>query len=90
MVRDQGVEPSTIMLHIEDGSTLQDRTFHAETRYQGRSISQTRTFHDNASYHGWFGIQGLEPSTLRLNITDGPYLRSEPSTLKVDFVDSSM
>ena len=57
MVRDQGVEPSTIMLHIEDGSTLQDRTFHAETRYQGRSISQTRTFHDNASYHGWFSIQ---------------------------------
>ena len=33
---------------------------------------------------------GVEPSTLRLNITDGPYLRCEPSTLKADIVDGSM
>ena len=32
---------------------------------------------------------GVEPSTLRLDITDGPYLRSEPSTLKADIVDGS-
>ena len=44
--------PSMLMLHIADGSFIQDRTFHAETRYHGRSISQKRTIHDNASYHG--------------------------------------
>ena len=33
---------------------------------------------------------GLEPYTLSLNIADGPYLRSEPSMLKADIVDSSM
>ena len=32
-------------------------TFHAETQYHGRSISQKRTFHANAPYHGWFSIQ---------------------------------
>ena len=34
-------------------------------------------------------VSVLEPSTLRLNITDGSYLRREPSTLKADIVDSS-
>ena len=32
----------------------------------------------------------VEPSTLRLNITDSPYLRREPSTLKADIEDGSM
>ena len=35
-------------------------------------------------------VSGLEPSTLRLNIADGPCLRSEPSTLKADIVDGSI
>ena len=29
-------EPSTLMLHIADGSILQDRTFHAKGRYRGQ------------------------------------------------------
>ena len=33
-------------------------TFHAETQYHGRSMSQKRTFHANAPYRGWFGVQG--------------------------------
>ena len=33
---------------------------------------------------------GVEPSTLRLDITDGPYLRSEPSTLMLHIVDGSI
>ena len=33
---------------------------------------------------------GLEPSTLRLDITDGPYLRNEPSTLMLHIVDGSI
>ena len=37
-----------------DSSGISVGTFHAETQYRGRSISQTRTFHVNASYHGQF------------------------------------
>ena len=33
---------------------------------------------------------GVEPSTLRLDITDGPHLRREPSTLKANIEDGSM
>ena len=33
---------------------------------------------------------GVEPSTLRLNITDGPYLRSGPSMLMLLIADGSM
>ena len=32
----------------------------------------------------------VEPSTLRLNITDGPYLRSAPSMLMPHFADGSI
>ena len=34
-------------------------------------------------------VSVLEPSTLRLDITDGPYLRSEPSMLMLHIADSS-
>lgn len=34
-------------------------------------------------------ISVLEPSTLRLNITDGPYLRSGPSMLMLHIADGS-
>ena len=37
MVRDSRVEPSTVDADIEDGSILQDRTFHAKGRYRGQS-----------------------------------------------------
>ena len=33
---------------------------------------------------------GVEPSTLRLNIADGPYLRREPSMLMIHFADGSI
>ena len=36
MVRDSRVEPSTVDADIEDGSILQDRTFHAKGRYHGQ------------------------------------------------------
>ena len=35
-------------------------------------------------------VSVLEPSTLRLNITDSPYLRREPSMLMLHFADSSI
>ena len=106
MVRDPGVEPSTLMLHIADGSILQDRTFHVNASYHGWFSIQTRTFHVNAPFRGWFHsprpnlphfgpeswtvrVSVLESSTLRLNIADGPCLRSEPSMLKADIVDGS-
>ena len=36
MVRDSKVEPSTVDADIEDGSILQDRTFHAKGRFRGQ------------------------------------------------------
>ena len=35
-------------------------------------------------------VSVLEPSTLRLDITDGPYLRSEPSTLMLHIANGSV
>ena len=58
-VRVSGLEPSTLMLHIVDGSILQDRTFHVNASYHGWFSIQARTLHTLGPNHGWFGIQGL-------------------------------
>ena len=57
-VRASGLEPSTLRLNIADGSILQDRTFHDNASYHGRSISQTRTFHAKGRYRGRFHSPG--------------------------------
>ena len=59
MVRDPGVEPSTLRLNIADGSILQDRTFHVNAPYHGWLSIQMRTFHALGLNHGQFGIQEL-------------------------------
>ena len=70
--------------------SIQARTFHANAPFRGR-------FHSPRPNLPRFGPESrmvrdsrVEPSTLRLNITDGPYLRSEPSMLKADIADGSM
>ena len=56
MVRDPGVEPSTLMLHFADGSILQDRTFHDNASYHGWFSIQARTLHALGLNHGQFDV----------------------------------
>ena len=69
---------------------VQSRTVHAGDQYRRRLNV------DGVNRPRWGQIsrmvqcQSGEPSTLGVCIADGPYLRSEPSTLKADIVDSSM
>ena len=48
--------PSMLMLHIADGSFIQDRTFHANASYHGRFSIQARTFHALGRYRGQFDV----------------------------------
>ena len=57
-VRCKQSQPSAIKTHITDSSGISVGTFHAETRYRGRSISQIRAFHANAPFRGWFHSPG--------------------------------
>ena len=50
-------QPSAIKTHITDSSESRGWTFHAETQYHGRSISQKRTFHAKGRYRGRFDDQ---------------------------------
>ena len=58
-VRCKQSQPSTVDADIEDGSILQDRTFHDNASYHGWLSIQARTFHTLGPNHGWFGIQEL-------------------------------
>ena len=124
MVRDPGVEPSTVdadiedgsmtragpsmlMPHFADGSILQDRTLHEIAPHHGRLSIQSGTIRAEARNRGRFHSAGPnpprfrpesrtvrckqnQPSTRRLDITDGPCLRSAPSMLMLHFADGSI
>ena len=56
MVRDPGVEPSTLRLNFADGSILQDRTFHDNAPYRGQFSIQDRTLHAKGRFRGQFDV----------------------------------
>ncbi len=83
-------EPSTLKPEIVEGSILQARTLHAEARNCGR-------FHSSESNPPRFRPESRtvrckqnQPSTRRLDITDGPCLRSAPSMLMPHIADGSI
>ena len=70
--------------------SIQSGTFHAEARNRGR-------FYSSGSNPPRFGPESRtvrckqnQPSTRRLDITDGPCLRSAPSMLMLHFADGSI
>ena len=70
--------------------SIQSGTLHAEARNCGRFHSSELNPPRFRPESRTVRCKQNQPSTRRLDITDGPYLRSEPSMLKADFVDSSM
>ena len=56
MVRDPGIEPSTLKADITDSSGSRSLTFHAETQYRGRFSIQARTIYALGRFRGQFDV----------------------------------
>ena len=83
------LEPSTVDADIEDGSILQDRTFHVNASYHGWFSIQARTFHTLGLNRGQFDVNKANLPRLRhiSRMVRDPGV--EPSMLRLNIVDGS-
>ena len=90
MVRDPGVEPSTLRLSITDGPYLRSAPSMLMPHFANGSILQDRTFHDKGRFRGQFDVNQANLPRLRhiSRMVRDPGV--EPSLLRLNIADGSI